>query len=52
MAKSRPTNNTEWIESIIGKDSESLLNHKCNKIDKNLLSLPGPNFIDNFARSE
>ena len=34
MAKSRPTNNTEWIESIIGTDSESLLNHKCNKIDK------------------
>jgi class I fructose-bisphosphate aldolase len=50
MAKSRPTNNLEWIESIIGKDSEYLLNHKCNKIDKNLLSLPGPKFIDNFVK--
>ena len=33
------------IEKLLGKEAESLLNHKC-KVNKNMLHLPGPNWVD------
>ncbi|MCO6498352.1 MAG: class I fructose-bisphosphate aldolase [Chitinophagaceae bacterium] len=35
------------IEKILGEKAESLLNHKC-KVDKSLLTLPSPDYIDNI----
>ncbi|CAG0982138.1 MAG: class I fructose-bisphosphate aldolase [Bacteroidetes bacterium] len=34
------------IEKLIGKETEQLLNHRCTTIPKDLLTLPGPDFID------
>ena len=34
------------IEEYLGNEAESLLNHTCTTIDKNLLHLPGPDFVD------
>jgi class I fructose-bisphosphate aldolase len=34
------------IVSLLGQDADSLLNHKCNTISKDLLALPNPNFVD------
>ncbi len=34
------------ITSLLGDEAESLLNHRCEGIDKALLHLPGPDFID------
>lgn len=34
------------IESLLGQDAASLLEHKCTTIDKSLLHLPGPDFVD------
>jgi len=34
------------IEALLGKEAESLLTHKCETISKDLLSLPGPDFVD------
>ena len=34
------------IESYLGSEAESLLNHSCQTIDKNMLHLPGPDFVD------
>jgi class I fructose-bisphosphate aldolase len=34
------------IAKILGKDYKNLLEHKCTTIPKNLLHLPGPDFID------
>jgi class I fructose-bisphosphate aldolase len=34
------------IKEILGEDAESLLNHKCTTIGKDMLALPGPDFID------
>jgi class I fructose-bisphosphate aldolase len=34
------------IAELLGADAESLLNHSCTTIDKGVLSLPGPDFID------
>ena len=37
---------------LLGDQAESYLNHKCSTIDKGLLHLPGPDFVDNsFAVS-
>lgn len=36
---------TKKIEEILGGKAESLLNHKC-KVDKSLLTLPSPDYID------
>ena len=30
----------------LGKDADSLLNHKCTTISKDMLHLPGPDFVD------
>src|SRR3954454_480497 len=37
---------TERIEKLLGDDAESLLGHTCRTIDKDLLHLPGPDFVD------
>jgi len=34
------------IEEYLGKDVDFLLNHKCMTISKELLHLPGPDFVD------
>ena len=34
------------IEQILGNEAESLLTHKCNTIPKDVLHLPGPDFLD------
>src|SRR5258708_15736383 len=34
------------IEHILGDEAESLLTHRCNTVPKEMLHLPGPDFID------
>jgi class I fructose-bisphosphate aldolase len=34
------------IEQILGGEAESLLTHRCNTVPKEMLHLPGPDFID------
>lgn len=34
------------IEALLGSEAESLLTHECKTISKNMLSLPGPDFVD------
>ena len=46
MAKSRPSNDLSWIESILGNESESLLYHECKSIDKEMVITPGKDFVD------
>ena len=36
----------ETIKSILGKDAEHLLGHTCTKIRKDVLHLPGSDFVD------
>lgn len=44
--------NTGKIEELLGNDAASLLQHQCKTIDKNILHLPGPDFVDrSFAQS-
>jgi class I fructose-bisphosphate aldolase len=41
------------IEQMLGADSKSLLEHKCKGIPKEMLHLPGPDFVDRvFAPSD
>jgi class I fructose-bisphosphate aldolase len=43
---------TNKITELLGKDAESLLNHKSKTISKSQLHLPGPDFVDRiFAQS-
>ena len=37
---------SESIISLLGENAESLLQHECKTISKNLLHLPGPDFVD------
>src|SRR3972149_6069639 len=34
------------ITDLLGSDGETLLTYKCRGIDKSLLTLPGPDFVD------
>ena len=36
----------DWVEELLGKDAQALLAHKSTKIPKEMLHLPGPDFID------
>lgn len=38
--------NIKEIEQLLGDEGQALLKHACQTIDKNLLHLPGPDFID------
>lgn len=41
------------IEKLLGNEAESLLNHKCTGIPKEMLYLPSPDFVDKvFADSD
>ena len=46
MSKSRPSNDTSWIESLLGNESENLLSHECKTISKDLISKPGKDYVD------
>src|SRR5687768_14879482 len=39
------------IAGLLGKDAESLLNHRCNTISRDQLHLPGPDFVDRIYAS-
>ncbi len=39
------------VQSILGAEADSLLNHTCNTISKEQLHLPGPDFIDRIMAS-
>ena len=46
------TSSIEQIASLLGKDADLLLDHKCKTIPKELLHKPGPDFVDRiFADS-
>ncbi|MFQ3587642.1 MAG: class I fructose-bisphosphate aldolase [Fimbriimonadaceae bacterium] len=36
----------DQISAILGEDAGYLLDHKCQTVDKSLLHLPGPDFVD------
>ncbi len=36
----------ERIEELLGDEAGSLLGHSCQTVDKELLHLPGPDFVD------
>jgi class I fructose-bisphosphate aldolase len=38
--------NIKAIRNYLGDEADYLLNHKCEKISKNTLHLPGPDFVD------
>jgi len=38
--------NIETIKGYLGDEADYLLNHKCEKISKDTLHLPGPDFVD------
>lgn len=41
------------IEKLLGNEADSLLNHKCTGIPKEMLHLPSPDFVDKvFAESD
>ena len=40
------THGIERIEELLGDEADSLLNHTCGTIDRSLLHLPGPDFVD------
>ncbi|MEX2592664.1 MAG: class I fructose-bisphosphate aldolase [Anditalea sp.] len=40
------TTDSEKIKKLLGRDSESLLGHKSKTIDKDLLQIPSPEFLD------
>ncbi|MBN2190741.1 MAG: class I fructose-bisphosphate aldolase [Candidatus Aureabacteria bacterium] len=39
------------IKKLIGKESKQLLEHKCTKISRKNLHLPGPDFVDRVFRA-
>ena len=45
MSTANPT--TKTVE-LLGNQAESLLDHKCTTISKDLLHLPGPNFVSDL----
>ncbi len=34
------------VESLLGNEAESLLGHRCSTVSRELLQLPGPDFVD------
>src|SRR6187399_304889 len=38
--------NHDNLVSLLGSDAESLLQHECKTISKEMLHLPGPDFVD------
>ena len=44
-------NDIEMIREFLGPDADSLLNHQCEKIKKENLHLPGPDFVERVFES-
>ncbi|MCB0283999.1 MAG: class I fructose-bisphosphate aldolase [Calditrichae bacterium] len=45
--------NLDKIQSLLGSESDSLLNHQCKTVDKSSIHLPGSDFVDRvFALSD
>lgn len=38
------------IASLLGNQAENLLKHRCKTVDKSILNLPGPNFIERVLK--
>src|SRR5262245_34406844 len=38
------------IEELLGKDANDLLQHKCQTVSKDMLHLPGPDFVDRILK--
>ena len=38
------------IEELLGKDANDLLQHKCQTVDKSMLHLPGPDYVDRILK--
>ena len=38
------------IEELLGKDASYLLQHECKTIGKDMLHLPGPDFVDRILK--
>lgn len=38
------------IEELLGDEAQSLLEHKCSKVTKESISLPGPDFVDRITQ--
>src|SRR5262245_65950881 len=38
--------NIQEIEKLLGEEGQALLKHECETISKDLLHLPGPDFVD------
>lgn len=36
----------QWVEELLGKDAKALLEHKNTHLSKDMLHLPGPDFVD------
>jgi len=46
------THKSGKIDELLGKEAQSLLGHTCKAIDKSMLHLPGPDFVDrSFAQT-
>src|SRR4051794_20726371 len=37
------------IEALLGEEADDLLGHECHTIDKSLLHLPGPDFVERIV---
>ncbi|MCE9544268.1 MAG: class I fructose-bisphosphate aldolase [Planctomycetia bacterium] len=37
---------SSWIQDLLGKDGDALLEHRCQTIGRDQLHLPGPDFVD------
>lgn len=48
---SNTTISSNEIEKLLGDNASNLLNHSCKTIDKQLLHLPGPDFVDRIFAS-
>jgi class I fructose-bisphosphate aldolase len=46
MALATPTSTHDRLVELLGDQASALLDHRCETIDKSLLHLPGPDFVD------
>ncbi|MGH7892230.1 MAG: class I fructose-bisphosphate aldolase, partial [Thermodesulfobacteriota bacterium] len=53
MAKANVKEGKDSIVRLLGKEAGYLLDHKCKTVSRNLLHLPGPDFVERvFAPSD
>ena len=46
-----PATSLGRIESLLGAEAQGLLEHRCTGVPKELLHLPGPDFVDRVVAS-